>query len=104
MKTFIVQKISFLVLLGCILIVGASLAYLLTAGVNITQQASLSPTATVPHTPLAELTRAMPSKACSSTQRNFEMGIAFSQWSAAAYGDGDAKWLTTYLLSFLRWS
>lgn len=90
-----VQKNSFLLLLGIIVIVSASLVYLFTAGRALIQPSTLAtPTAKASSTPLAELPQARPLKACSSKQRNFQMGMAFPQWGPTAYSEQDAKWLT----------
>src|SRR5258708_1660319 len=90
-----VQKNSFLLLLGIIVIVSASLVYLFTAGRALIQPSTLAtPTAKASYTPLAELLQARPLKACSSKQRNFQMGMAFPQWGPTGYSEQDAKWLT----------
>jgi hypothetical protein len=90
-----VQKNSFLLLLGIIVIVSASLVYLFTAGRVLIQPSTLAtPTAKASYTPLAELPQARPLKACSSKQRSFQMGTAFPQWGPTAYSEQDAKWLT----------
>ena len=95
MKSFFIQKNSFLLLLGVIVIVSASLVYLLTAGNAFIQQpAMVTPTAKVPSTPLAKLTQSRPPKACNSKQRDFQMGVAFPQWGTTAYGESDTKCLT----------
>ena len=95
MKQFFIQKNSVLLLLGIIVVVSASLAYLIVAGNAFFQpRATATPTAQVPSTPLAALTEAPQPKACSSTHRSFQMGVAFPQWGPTAYGESDAKWLT----------
>ncbi len=89
------RKVSFLFFLVGIAILGSTLTYLLTAGTGSTSQsASVTSTVTVPHTPISQLKPTPPSKGCSVVQRNFEMGMAFPQWTPDGYGDGDAKWLT----------
>jgi hypothetical protein len=94
MKSFFIQKNSILLLLGIIVIVSASLVYLFTAGKAALQQSDVTPTATAPYTPQAELSQARPAKPCSLKQRDFQMGIAFPQWGPTAYGQNDAKWVT----------
>ncbi len=95
MKQFFIQKNSVLLLLGIIVVVSASLAYLIVAGNAFFQPgATATPTAQVPSTPLAALTEAPQPKACSSTHRSFQMGVAFPQWGPTAYSESDAKWLT----------
>lgn len=94
MKSFFIQKNSFLLLLVVIVIVSISLVYLFTAGKADTQQSTVAPTVTVPSTPLAELTQARPAKPCNMKQRDFQMGIAFPQWNPTGYGQNDAKWIT----------
>jgi hypothetical protein len=94
-KQFFIQKNSVLLLLGIIVVVSASLAYLIVAGNAFFQpRPTATPTAQVPSTPLAALTEAPQPKACSSTHRSFQMGVAFPQWGPTAYGESDAKWLT----------
>ena len=92
MKSFFIQKNSFLLLLGAIVILSAGLVYLFTTGhASVLQPATMTPTANMPYTPIAQL---HPSTPCSSKQRNFQMGVAFPQWSPTAYGTSDTKWLT----------
>jgi hypothetical protein len=92
MKPFFVQKNSFLLLLLGIVVISASAVYLFTAENAIMPRTTGSSTAVYP--PLAKLTPSLPAKACASTQRNFQKGIAFPQWGSTAYGERDAKWLT----------
>ena len=94
MKSFFIQKNSLLLLLVIIVIVSISLVYLLIAGNDAAQQSVVTPTAAVPTTPLAEVAQARPAKPCSMKQRNFQMGIAFPQWSPTGYSQNDAKWVT----------
>src|SRR5258708_10131053 len=88
------QKNSVLLLIGIIVIVSASLVYLFTAGKTSTQQHAVERPTVARHTPLAELSQSHPVKPCSSKQRDFQMGVAFPDWGATAYGASDTKWLT----------
>ena len=94
MKSFFIQKNSFLLLLVIIVIVSISLVYLLIAGNDAAQQSVVTPTAAVPTTPLAEVAQARPAKPCNMKQRDFQMGIAFPQWNPMGYSQIDAKWVT----------
>jgi len=94
-RSFFIQKNSFLLLLGGIVIVSASLVYLFTAGNAFIQQPAIATPTTVPYTtPLAELSQSRPAKPCRLKQRDFQMGVAFPQWGTTAYSENDAKWLT----------
>jgi hypothetical protein len=95
MRSFFIQRNSFLLLLAGLVVVSASLVYLFTAGNAFIQHPALvTPTAKVPSTPLAELAQSHPPKPCGSKQRAFQMGVAFPQWGPTAYGESDTKWLT----------
>ena len=95
MRSLFIQKKSFLLLLGGLVIVSASLVYLFTAGNVFIQQPTLvTPTVKVPSRPIAELTQSGPPKLCSSKHQHFQMGVAFPQWSPTGYGASDTKWLT----------
>ena len=93
MKSIFIYRNIFLVLLAVIVMVSATLVYLFTAGYDLIQQpsGSVTLTANVPYTPIAEL---HPSQPCSAKQRYFQMGVAFPQWSPMGYGTADTKWLT----------
>ena len=93
MKTIFIHRNIFLLLLAVIVIVSVTLVYLFTAGYDLIQQpsGSVTPTAKLPYTPIAEFHPAQP---CSSKQRYFQMGVAFPQWSPTGYGTADTKWLT----------
>jgi len=93
MKSIFIYRNIFLVLLAVIVMVSATLVYLFTAGYDLIQQpsGSVTLTANVPYTPIAEL---HPSQPCSAKQRYFQMGVAFPQWSPTGYGTADTKWLT----------
>jgi hypothetical protein len=95
MKQFFIQKNSVLLLLGIIIIGGASLAYLFIAGNRSAQPPAIAtPTIQVASTPLAFLRQAPPPQKCQSTHRPFQMGVAFPQWGPTAYGESDGQWLT----------
>ena len=92
MKSIFIYRNTFLVLLAVIVMVSATLVYLFTSGYDLIQQpsGSVTLTANVPYTPIAEL---HPSQPCSAKQRYFQMGVAFPQWSPTGYGTADTKWL-----------
>ncbi|GAC1313130.1 MAG: hypothetical protein NVSMB27_49250 [Ktedonobacteraceae bacterium] len=94
MKSFFIQRNTFLLLLGIIVIVSASLVFLFTAGNTLLQPAVVTPTPNPIYTPLAKLSQAPPVKPCNAKQRDFQAGIAFPQWGPTAYGENDTKWLT----------
>jgi hypothetical protein len=98
MKAF--QRNNVLIVAGIIVIVGASIVYLFTTGFTSTQShnvvtptSAATPTVTL-FTHLPELSQPRAVKACSSKQRNFQMGIAFPDWGTTAYDATDTKWLT----------
>jgi len=92
MKSSFTRRNGFLLVLGVLVILSAGLVYLfLTGDASVLQPATVTPTANMPYTPIAQLP---PSKPCSSKQRNFQMGVAFPQWSSTAYSSSDTKWLT----------
>src|SRR5438876_756344 len=93
MKAFFIQRNTFLLLLGIIVIVSASLVLLFTAGNTLLQPAVVTPTPKPLYTPLAKLSQAPPVKPCNAKKRDFQMGIAFPQWGPTAYGENDTKWL-----------
>ena len=94
------HKYKFLLVLGIIIVMGASLVYVVFKTGNVSTQHSVGnvgPTATLdstvtPATRLTEVTEP-PAKPCSSKQRNFQMGVAFPDWGTTAYGESDTKWL-----------
>ncbi len=96
MRTFFSEKNNFLLLLGGMVIVSATLVYLFTAGNGVLQQpgdgATSAPKAL--YTPLAQLKASPPPKDCISQHRYFQKGIVFPQWGATAYSENDTKWLT----------
>jgi hypothetical protein len=95
------RKNSFLLLLGGIVLVSASIVYVLITSNVLSQPASRAmPTASVHDTSNAELSQARPQKPCSLKQRDFQMGVSFPQWTPAGYGDSDSKWQTE--LSVMR--
>ena len=92
------HKLRVLLVAGIIVVMGASLVYVVltmgntTTPHTVTKQdptkvlksaATLATTPTVP-----------PPKPCGSKQRAFQMGIAFPDWGTTAYGESDAKWLS----------
>jgi hypothetical protein len=94
MKNSFIQKKSFLLLLGGIVVVSANLVYLFTAGNAFIQQSDRATTTSkVSNTPITELSQLPPPRACNAKQRHFQMGVAFPQWGPTAYGEDDTKWL-----------
>ncbi len=93
MKSFFIQRNTFLLLLGTFVIVSAGLGYLFTAGNTLFQPALLTPTPKSLYSRLAELPQLQPMKPCNAKQRAFQMGIAFPQWTPDGYGGNDANWL-----------
>jgi Glycoside Hydrolase Family 113 len=94
------HKLRVLLVVGIIVVMGASLLYvILTMGIISTPHSEanqkptmvLKPTDT-PITHPTEVTAPTP-KPCSSKQRDFQMGIAFPDWGTTAYGASDTKWL-----------
>jgi hypothetical protein len=95
MKPFFMQKNSFLLLLGVLIIVSASLVYLfISNNTNVAQSDRVTLTPTVPSTPDEELSQLRPQKPCKTKQRYFQTGVSFPQWSPTSYGENDTKWLT----------
>lgn len=92
------HKYKVLLVVGIIVVMGASLVYVFTIGNTSTQHtvakptAMLEPTATLGTRPTE--TTELVAKPCSSKQRDFQMGIAFPDWGTTAYGESDVKWLT----------
>ena len=72
----------------------ASLVYLVTAGNTSAQQQAAERSTVTRSTPVAELSQPRPAKPCRSKQRDFQMGVAYPDWGAMAYGESDTKWLT----------
>jgi hypothetical protein len=97
MRAFFIKKSGFLLLLGAMVIISAALVYVFAAG-NASQWHPLraTPGTTVSFTPdtSVALTPSLPPKACHGKQRDFQMGIAFPQWTPTGYGQSDTKWLT----------
>src|SRR5215831_19142865 len=91
------HKLRVLLVAGIIVVMGASLVYVVLTMGNTTAPhtvTKLDPTKALKSTtPLATTPTAPPPKPCSSKQREFQMGIAFPDWGTTAYGEGDAKWL-----------
>lgn len=95
------HKYKVLIILGIIVVMGASLGYVVFTTGNISTQHTLvnvRPTATLestvtPVTRPTEVTEP-PAKPCISKQRNFQMGVAFPDWGTTAYGQSDTKWLS----------
>jgi len=95
------HRLQVLLVVGIIVVMGASLVYVVLTMGNIsaphpvTNQEptpALKSTAT-PVTIPTEVT-ALQAKPCSSKQREFQMGVAFPDWGTTAYGEGDTKWLS----------
>src|SRR6266699_2756620 len=94
------HKLRVLLVVGIIVVMGASLGYVVLTTVNTSTQhpvakhptTTLKPTATLGTNP-TEVTEP-PVKPCSSKQRDFQMGVAFPDWGTTAYGESDTKWLT----------
>ena len=92
------HKYRVLLVVGIIIVMGASLVYVFTIGNTATQHtvanptATLEPTATLGTRPAEVTEQAV--KSCNSKQRNFQMGVAFPDWGTMGYGESDVKWLT----------
>ncbi len=94
------HKLRVLLVVGIIVVMGASLGYVVLTTINTSTQhpvAKLDPTTTLKSTATlgtnpTEVTEP-PVKPCSSKQRDFQMGVAFPDWGTTAYGESDAKWL-----------
>ena len=94
------HKIRVLLVVGIIVVMGASLVYVLLTMGNISTShpvtnqlptTTLTATAT-PKTNPTEITEHQV-KPCGSKQRQFQMGVAFPDWGTTAYGESDTKWL-----------
>src|SRR6266568_8793970 len=88
------HKLRVLLVVGIIVVMGASLGYVVLTTVNTSTQhpvAKKAPTTTLKSTATlgtnpTEVTEP-PVKPCSSKQRDFEMGVAFPDWGTTAYGE-----------------
>jgi hypothetical protein len=91
------HKLRVLLVAGIIVVMGASLVYVVLTMGNTTAAhtvTKLDPTKALKSAAtLATTPTATPPKPCSSKQREFQMGIAFPDWGTTAYGEGDTKWL-----------
>jgi hypothetical protein len=87
-----------LLVVGIIIVMGASLVYVFTLGNTSTQHtvakptATLEPTATIGLRP-TETVEFVP-KPCGLKQHTFQMGVSFPDWGTMGYGESDVKWLT----------
>lgn len=95
------HNLRVLLVVGIIVVMGASLFYVILSMRGISTPPSqanqkstmvLKPTDTSITHP-TDVTEPTP-KPCSSKQREFQMGVAFPDWGTTAYGASDTKWLT----------
>ena|SRR5438552_9148320 len=86
------HKYRVLLVVGIIIVMGASLVYVFTLGNTSTQHTVAKPTATIGLRP-TETVEFVP-KPCGSKQRTFQMGVSFPDWGTMGYGESDVKWLT----------
>ncbi len=94
MRSFFVQKNSFLLLLMSILIVGSLVYLFISSNVSTAPPTMVTPTGTGPLALKIPPTPLHPPKPCASKGRDFQMGVAFPDWGTTAYGGSDTKWLT----------
>ena len=86
------HKYRVLLVVGIIIVMGASLVYVFTLGNTSTQHTVAKPTATIGLRP-TETVEFVP-KPCGLKQHTFQMGVSFPDWGTMGYGESDVKWLT----------
>ena len=95
------HKLRVLLVVGIIVVMGASLVYVILTMGNISaphlvtnQESTTTLKSTVTTLTTPSVVTQTPVKPCQSKQRDFQMGIAFPDWGSTAYGESDTKWLT----------
>jgi hypothetical protein len=95
------HKLRVLLVVGIIVVMGASLVYVILTMGNISaphlvsnQESTTTLKSTVTTLTTPSVVTQTPVKPCQSKQRDFQMGIAFPDWGLTAYGESDTKWLT----------
>ena len=95
------HKLRVLLVVGIIVVMGASLVYVILTMGNISashpvthQESTTTLKSTVSTLTTPSVVTQTPVKPCQSKQREFQMGIAFPDWGTTAYGESDTKWLT----------
>ncbi len=102
MKWLFNQRVGCLFVLVIVVVASTGLIYRLVSNPKIIAQdladmspptATLPPLATATTGPTPGITPGLAQQPCSAKQRNFEMGVAFPQWTQEGYGGGDNEWL-----------